>query len=57
VDSDSWGGGTDEKGHRLSAKCQILKNRQAGVTYFIDKKPVDNSSDYKRLQIDLVAKF
>ena len=57
VDSDSWGGGTDGKGHRLSAKYQIMKNWQAGVTYFLDKKPVDDSSDYKRLQVDLVAKF
>ena len=57
VDSDSWGGGTDGKGHRLSAKYQILKNWQAGVTYFIDDKKIDDSSDYKRLQIDLVAKF
>jgi hypothetical protein len=57
VDSDSWGGGTDGKGHRLSLKYQILKNWQAGVTYFINQKPVDDSSDYKRLQVDLVAKF
>ena len=57
VDSDSWGGGTDGKGHRLSAKYQILKNWQAGVTYFINDKKIDDSMDYKRLQIDLVAKF
>ena len=57
MDSDSWGGGTDGKGHRLSAKYQILKNWQAGVTYFINDKKIDDSTEYKRLQIDLVAKF
>jgi hypothetical protein len=57
VDSDNWGGGTDGKGHKFKATYQILKNWQAGVTYFLDKKPVDDSSDYKRLQVDLVAKF
>ncbi len=57
ADSDSWGGGTDGKGHKLSAKYQILKNWQAGITYFIDDKKIDDSASYKRLQIDLAAKF
>ena len=57
TDSDSWGGGTDGKGHKVYAKYQILKNWQAGVTYFIDEKPIDDSHDYNRLQVDLVAKF
>lgn len=59
TDSDSWGGGTDGQGHRLSAKYQIAKNWQGGVTYLIDQKGLDDakSVDYSRLQVDLVAKF
>ncbi len=57
TDSDSWGGGTDGKGHKLSAKYQLMKNWQAGVNYFIDQKGLDNSLDYYRLQVDLMAKF
>jgi hypothetical protein len=59
-DSDSWGGGTDGKGHRLSAKYQIAKNLQGGVTYFMDDKTISDPKktvDYERLQIDVVAKF
>ncbi len=57
TDSDSWGGGTDGKGHKVSLAYQILKNWQAKATYFIDDKGIDNGVDYKRLQVDLVAKF
>lgn len=59
-DSDSWGGGTDGKGHRFFAKYQIAKNLQGGVTYFMDKKTISDSAktvDYDRIQIDVVAKF
>ena len=57
VDSDSFGGGTDGKGHKITAKYQLMKNWQAAVAYFIDEKPIDGSKDYNRLQVDLVAKF
>ena len=60
TDSDRWGGGTDGKGHKLSGKYQIMKNLQAGVTYFVDKKTISDSAkekDYDRLQVDLVASF
>jgi hypothetical protein len=57
ADSDSWGGGTDGQGHKVSAKYQILKNWQAGLAYFYDQKGVEDGTDYKRLQVDLVAKF
>ncbi len=59
-DSDSWGGGTDGKGHRVYAKYQIAKNLQGGVTYFMDDKAMSDpkkTADYDRLQIDVVAKF
>jgi len=60
TDSDRWGGGTDGKGHRLSAKYQIFKNLQAGITYFLDEKKISDpgkETDYDRLQIDLAASF
>jgi hypothetical protein len=57
TDSDRWGGGTDGKGHTISAKYQIAEGLQCGATYFINEKGLEDSKDYNRLQIDLVAKF
>ncbi|MFH0878478.1 MAG: putative porin [Lentisphaerota bacterium] len=57
ADSDSWGGGTDGKGHKISAKYQLLKNWQLGAAFLIDDKKLDDSTTYKRLQIDLAANF
>jgi hypothetical protein len=60
TDSDRWGGGTDGKGSKIAAKYQIMKNFQAGVSYFIDEKKIsdpDKTKDYNRLQIDLLASF
>lgn len=59
-DSDSWGGGTDGKGHKLMAGYQISKNWSLGATYFINElgiKDGASSKDYKRLQLDVSAKF
>ena len=60
ADSDRWGGGADGKGHKLYGKYQIMKNLQAGVTYFKDEKTISDpakTKDYDRLQVDLVAAF
>ncbi|MGQ9662708.1 MAG: putative porin [Kiritimatiellia bacterium] len=60
TDSDRWGGGTDGRGHKVYAKYQIMKNLQAGVSYFMDEKTISDpakTEDYERLQIDLVASF
>jgi hypothetical protein len=60
TDSDRWGGGTDGKGHKFYGKYQIMKNLQGGVTYFLDDKKISDPSkttDYDRLQVDLVASF
>ncbi len=60
TDSDSWGGGTDGKGHKLMAAYQIDKNWTLGATYFINElgiKDGEASKDYKRFQLDLSAKF
>jgi hypothetical protein len=60
TDSDRWGGGTDGKGHKFYGKYQIMKNLQAAVTYFLDERKISDpakTTDYDRLQVDLVASF
>ncbi len=57
TDSDSFGGGTDAQGHRFSIAVQLTKAAQASVTYFLDEKHLDDPHDYRRLQVDLIAKF
>ncbi|HBA83971.1 MAG TPA: hypothetical protein DCZ95_07760 [Verrucomicrobia bacterium] len=60
TDSDRWGGGTDGKGHKIYGKYQVMKNLQAGVTYFMDEKKISDpakTTDYERLQVDLMASF
>lgn len=60
TDSDRWGGGTDGKGHKLTGKYQIMKNLQAGISYFLDDKKISDSAattDYNRMQVDLSANF
>jgi hypothetical protein len=60
TDSDRWGGGTDGKGSKFYGKYQIMKNLQACVTFFLDKKKIsadDGGTDYNRLQVDLQAAF
>lgn len=58
TDSDSFGGGTDGRGHKFAASYQIAKNWQAGVSYLLNEKSVQKGAkDYDRLQVDLAAKF
>jgi len=57
-DSDFIGGGTDGKGHRISAAYQVAKNVQFGLTYHINtitRPPKD--LDYHRFQADLAVRF
>ncbi len=54
-DSDMAGGGSDIKGHKISAKYQIAKNWQLAAAYLIGEAA--GSTDYNTLQVDLVAKF
>ncbi|NIA10956.1 MAG: hypothetical protein GWP10_14820 [Nitrospiraceae bacterium] len=56
-DSDFVGGGTDGKGHKLSAGFQLARNWKLGATYFICDKHIDDSHNYNRLQVDLKFKF
>ncbi len=58
VDSDSFGGGTNGDGHKLSGKYQIAKNLQGGVSLFLNTIDPDGKDvDYTRAQFDLIAKF
>ncbi|MDA3798678.1 MAG: putative porin [Kiritimatiellae bacterium] len=60
ADSDSWGGGTDGQGHRISAKYAILKNWTFGGTLFVNEYDIasgEDKTDYLRYQIDLACKF
>ena len=57
TDSDFAGGGTDGRGHRLTAKYALSKKVCFGLTYFIDDKGLENSKDYHRVQADFAVKF
>jgi hypothetical protein len=58
TDSDSFGGGTDGRGHKISGKYQIDENFQLAVSYFINETGISGvESDYNRLQVDLKAKI
>ena len=57
TDLDSWGGGTDGCGHRLTLVYQLLKNLQVRLACFLDKKTLADETSYKRFQVDFVAKF
>jgi Putative porin len=60
-DSDSWGGGTNGSGHRISLGYQVAKNVQVAATYFCDEAPeytrAADEEFYHRLQVDLKLKF
>ncbi len=56
ADSDFAGGGTDIRGFRIKAACNIVKHLQAGVTYIAgEQKSTDNSVD--TIHLDLIASF
>lgn len=57
ADSDSFGGGTDGKTHKLNLGYQIAKNLSGNLTYFTGQTGLDDGVDYDRIQLDLVTKF
>ena len=59
TDSDFAGGGTDNKGHKISGKYAINDRWQLGVTYFDTQRGVDlgDNEDYKRLMLDTEFKY
>lgn len=59
TDSDSGGGGTNHKGHKVSFETQIAKKWSGGITYFRDETGIaaGTDTDYHRFQFDLMFKF
>lgn len=57
ADSDSFGGGTDGKTHKLTLGYQVSKGLSSHIAYFTGKDGLDDGNDYDRIQIDLVTKF
>jgi hypothetical protein len=56
-DSDVWGGGTNGKGLIISTKYQAAKNLQIAATHMLNEAGLEESTDYSRTQLDLIAKF
>ena len=56
ADSDYGGGGTDAKGHIVSAAYELISNTSVGFTYFMNEQ-ISTGSDYDRLQVDLSVSF
>lgn len=58
TDSDSAGGGTDIRGHRVYAAYAIDANWSLAVSYFMNEKKVSTEpTDYSRLFVDVNLKF
>ncbi len=63
TDSDSFGGGTDGRGHKVSLEVVPFKNVTLGVSYFHDEARISTTNAqnrrgaYRRLQVDLAVKF
>lgn len=57
TDSDFIGGGTDGKGHEFNFGLQLSKGAKAAITYFYNKKGLDNPIDFHRAQFDIKLKF
>lgn len=57
ADSDSFGGGTDGKTHKISLGYQIAKNLSTSLTYYTGQAGLDDGVDYDRVQLDLSTKF
>ncbi|MBW1847214.1 MAG: putative porin [Deltaproteobacteria bacterium] len=57
-DSDFAGGMTDSRGYKISAKYQLMKNWQLGLTYFHNEMNSSTTEDeLNLLQADLIFKF
>ena len=58
--SDFIGGGTNGKGFEMGFSVGLEKNASFDVTYLLDKKGIkegETETDYKRLMVDILAKF
>jgi len=57
-DSDFIGGGTNGEGSKIKGKVAIARNWIAGATLFLTQiDPNGADTDYRRVQLDLVARF
>lgn len=57
-DSDSFGGGTNGEGFRIKGKYALARNWTANAAVFVQQIDPDGEDvDYRRLQLDLVARF
>ena len=58
ADSDPAGGGTNYKGHKISASATVLHGTRLGICYIRDTKDPDHAKlNYNRLLVDIEAKF
>ena len=63
TDSDSFGGGTNGKGHRFSLERQQMKNMSIKLNYLVDKAnisdndKVNKNADFKRIQLEIQTKY
>ncbi|MBF0543994.1 MAG: putative porin [Candidatus Riflebacteria bacterium] len=63
TDSDSFGGGTNGKGHRFSIERQLMKNMLVKVIYFADKINIadddktNKNATFNRIQMEVQTKF
>lgn len=56
-DSDSWGGGTDGRGHKFGGAIAVSKTAKIAAALFLNDVGLDEKEDYKRLQVDFSLKF
>ena len=56
-DSDFHGGGTNAKGHKISAKVGVYERTSLGITYFITEESTGDPEEHNTLQVDFVSTF
>ena len=58
-DSDSGGGGTNQKGSKFQMECQLAKRWSTQATLFWDEHNITaaNPVNYQRFQLDFLFKF
>jgi hypothetical protein len=60
TDSETWGGGTDGRGHRVFGRYQLAKAVQVCANYFMSEKSIADEKkthDYDKFNAEVVVKF
>lgn len=60
ADSETWGGGSDGRGHRVFARCQLTKSVQFCANYFVSEKPIADEAkthDYDKFNAEVAVRF